>query len=63
MLTYAHRSILAKVREVKGRVSRVLLQQRKLLVREFANRRPECLVATPEARRRVMRQRGRERPA
>ena len=63
MLTYAHGSISANVLEVKGRMRRVLPHERKLLVRELANRRRECLVAMPEARRRVMRQRGRERPA
>ncbi len=49
--------------EVEGGVAFVCLQQLKLLIRERSNRRWQCVIASPEARRGVMNQSFRERPA
>ena len=49
--------------EMERRVSLVRLQKLKLLIRERSNRRWQCVIASPEARRGVMNQSFRERPA
>lgn len=59
----AHRAEPTNRLEVQGRMARVLLEEREVLVGEGAGVGGESVVERPELRRRVVDQRGRECPA